>query len=86
MVPLGAAKKLAVRGAVLLAYQGIIAQPPPRRRSRSPPQLALTRARQTIDGRRNGDTQLNAKLLLTQGESGEGANAQVKARTSLWTA
>ena len=34
MVPLAAAKKPAVRGAVLLAYQGVLAQPPPRRRSR----------------------------------------------------
>ena len=34
VVPLGAAKKPAVRSAVLLAYQNIIAQPPPRRRSR----------------------------------------------------
>ncbi len=33
-VPLAAAKKPAVRGAVLLAYQGVLAQPPPRRRSR----------------------------------------------------
>ncbi len=33
-VPLADAKKPAVRGAVLLAYQAIIAQPPPRRRSR----------------------------------------------------
>lgn len=32
MVPLEAAKKPAVRGAVLLAYQGIIALPPPRRK------------------------------------------------------
>ena len=32
MVPLAAAKKPAVRGAVLLAYQGILALPPPRRR------------------------------------------------------
>ena len=34
MVPLGEAKKPAVRGAVLLAYQGILALPPPRRRTR----------------------------------------------------
>lgn len=34
MVALAVAKKPAVRGAVLLAYQGIIAQPPPRRYSR----------------------------------------------------
>jgi hypothetical protein len=33
-VPLAAAKKSAVRAAVLLAYQGVVAQPPPRRRSR----------------------------------------------------
>ena len=34
MVPLLAAKKPAVRGAVLLAYQGVLAQPPPRRRKK----------------------------------------------------
>jgi hypothetical protein len=34
MVPLAAAKKPPVRAAVLLAYQGIVAQPPPRRRPR----------------------------------------------------
>ena len=34
MVPLAGAKKTAVRGAVLLAYQAIVAQPPPGRRSR----------------------------------------------------
>lgn len=34
VVPLAAAKKTAVRGAVILAYQGIVAQPPPRPRKR----------------------------------------------------
>ncbi|MDQ3487842.1 MAG: MmcQ/YjbR family DNA-binding protein [Acidobacteriota bacterium] len=34
MVPLAAAKKPVVRGAVLLAYQGIMSQPPPRRRKK----------------------------------------------------